>query len=210
MTAEPAADVRFNHAGLIPAIVQHAGDGRVLMLGYMNREALARTLESGRVWFYSRSRGELWLKGATSGHYLNLRALRVDCDRDALLVLADPEGPTCHTNEASCFFQSLSGEAAPPTPGEVAQELFEVILTRQREHPEGSYVAKLFTGGVDRIAKKVGEEATEVVIAAKNIDRDRSELVREMADLWFHCFVLLANAGLTPADIWQELGHRRR
>ncbi|MBI4494706.1 MAG: bifunctional phosphoribosyl-AMP cyclohydrolase/phosphoribosyl-ATP diphosphatase HisIE [Chloroflexi bacterium] len=207
MSEGASIEVRFDGAGLIPAVVQDARTGQVLLLGYMNREALEYTLTSGRVWFFSRSRDELWLKGGTSGNYLNVRAVRADCDRDTLLVLAEPEGPTCHTGERSCFFRPLQQQPAP-APAEMARELFDVVLSRQRERPEGSYVGKLFNGGMDRIAKKVGEEATEVVIAAKNADR--AELVREMADLWFHCYVLLAEAGLSPAEIWEELGRRRR
>ena len=198
----------FGRHELIPAIVQDATSGRVLMLGYMNREAFERTRREGQVWFWSRSRGRLWRKGETSGNVLEVRALRADCDGDTILVLADPAGPTCHTGATSCFFNSVQeSDGAPPAP-EIARELFEVIKQRLAERPEGSYVAKLASGGVDRMAKKVGEEATEVVIAAKN--RDPSELTREMADLWFHSYLLLAEAGLTPEDVWAELGRRRR
>lgn len=191
---------------LIPAIVQDAGTGRVLMLGYMNREAFERTLAEGEVWFWSRSRRRLWRKGETSGNVLRIRAVRTDCDGDAILVQADPAGPTCHTGAPSCFFTTLH-EGDAPVPG-AAEELFEVIRGRLAERPEGSYVATLAAGGVDRIAKKVGEEATEVVIAAMN--RDPAELTREMADLWFHTYVLLAQAGLKPEDVWAELARRRR
>jgi phosphoribosyl-ATP pyrophosphohydrolase/phosphoribosyl-AMP cyclohydrolase len=189
-------------------VVQDVGNGRVLMLGYMNREALERTLTSGHTWFYSRSRQELWEKGATSGHYLAVRGVRADCDGDALLVLAEPAGPTCHTGVPSCFFNQLPTVADAPPVFEAARELFELIQSRKEQRPEGSYVARLFDGGVDRIGKKIGEEATEVVIAAKNADRNA--LVWEVADLWFHTYVLLAEAGLTPQDIWHELAKRRR
>lgn len=178
------------------------------MLGYMNREALERTLSSGHAWFFSRSRGELWEKGATSGNYLNVRAVRLDCDGDAVLVLAEPAGPTCHTGEPSCFFHPIETRADSPAPVDTARELFEVILSRKRERPAGSYVARLFNEGVDRIARKVGEEATEVVIAAKNDDDEA--FVREMADLWFHTYVLLAERGLRPSHVWEELARRRR
>ena len=210
----------FGRHELVPAVVQDAGTHRVLMLGYMNRESYARTLAEGEVWFWSRSRGQLWRKGETSGNVLRVREIRLDCDADAILVLADPAGPTCHTGEPSCFFVApLAGDTAlsdqdggepgrAGTPVDTAAELFDVIQQRLAEQPEGSYVARLAAGGVDRIAKKVGEEATEVVIAAMN--GDRAELTRETADLWFHSYLLLARAGLTPDDVWAELARRRR
>jgi phosphoribosyl-ATP pyrophosphohydrolase/phosphoribosyl-AMP cyclohydrolase len=198
----------FDRVELIPAIVQDATSGQVLMLGYMNQEAYQRTLADGEVWFWSRSRGRLWRKGETSGHVLRLRALRVDCDGDTVLVQADPAGPTCHTNATSCFFTSVhEANDAPPSP-EIAAELFATILQRLAERPEGSYIAKLAERGVERMAQKVGEEATEVVIAG--VTRNREDLIAETADLWFHTFVLLAESGLTPDDIWAELAKRRR
>ncbi len=208
MSDSDAAAPAFDRYELIPAIVQDARSGRVLMLGYMNREAYERTLAEERVWFWSRSRGRLWMKGETSGHVLRARAVRTDCDGDAILVQADPAGPTCHTGAPSCFFGKVKTDQGPPPAPETARELFEVIRGRLAERPEGSYVAKLAAGGLDRMAKKVGEEATEVVIAAKN--RDREELIRETADLWFHTYVLLAEAGLTPEDVWAELANRRK
>jgi phosphoribosyl-ATP pyrophosphohydrolase/phosphoribosyl-AMP cyclohydrolase len=198
----------FDRHTLIPAIVQDARDRTVLMVGYMNREAFERTLADAEVWFWSRSRGRLWRKGESSGNVLRLRALRTDCDGDAILVLADPAGPTCHTGARSCFFNSVTESDGPPPAVDVAAELFDVIRQRLADRPEGSYIAKLAAGGVDRMAKKVGEEATEVVIAAKNADP--AELTRETADLWFHSFLLLAAAGLTPDDVWAELARRRR
>jgi phosphoribosyl-ATP pyrophosphohydrolase/phosphoribosyl-AMP cyclohydrolase len=218
--------LKYDANGLIPAVVQDAETRQVLMVGYMNRESVQRTVETGQAWFWSRSRGELWHKGATSGHYLNVRAIHVDCDGDTLLVEAAPAGPTCHTGAVSCFFNELEAEDgraaanAPAEPvatagvaagaqiGRAVEALFAVIQERQRLRPEGSYVAKLLDAGVDRIAKKIGEEATEVVIAAKNADQ--AEITWEVADLWFHSLVLLAASGLTPADIWQELDRRRR
>jgi phosphoribosyl-ATP pyrophosphohydrolase/phosphoribosyl-AMP cyclohydrolase len=217
--------LKFDANGLIPAIVQDANTRQVLMLGYMNAEALRRTVTSGQAWFWSRSRGALWHKGETSGNYLNVRAVRVDCDGDTLLVEAEPAGPTCHTGAVSCFFEALpedlegdlaetpaarNGEATAPAAldGRAVEALFAVIEERQRLRPEGSYVAKLLDAGVDRIAKKIGEEATEVVFAAKN--GDGGEITWEVADLWFHSLVLLAASGLRPADIWQELDRRRR
>jgi phosphoribosyl-ATP pyrophosphohydrolase/phosphoribosyl-AMP cyclohydrolase len=227
--------LRYDASGLLPVVVQDARTREVLMLAYMNAEALRRTVATGQAWFWSRSRGELWHKGATSGHYLYVRAIHADCDGDALLLEVEPAGPACHTGAVSCFFQDLAPEAtgtpdqpaAPAPPAEppagrqppppmapaapdsrVLETLFAVIQQRQRERPEGSYVVRLLDAGLDRIAKKIGEEATEVVIAAKN--GDGAALTWEIADLWFHCLVLLAAAGLTPAEVWRELARRRR
>jgi phosphoribosyl-ATP pyrophosphohydrolase/phosphoribosyl-AMP cyclohydrolase len=195
--------------GLLPAVVQHHRSGQVLMLGYVNREALHKALETRTAWFFSRSRQRLWQKGETSGHYLDLHGVRIDCDGDAIIYLCQPHGPTCHTGAPSCFFQPLDEEPLPETDGEAAAALWTTIQQRiQHGSPESSYVARLVAEGVDRIAKKVGEEATEVVIAAKNADR--AELAHEVADLWFHSLVLLAQQGMTPADVWAELRARRR
>jgi phosphoribosyl-ATP pyrophosphohydrolase/phosphoribosyl-AMP cyclohydrolase len=197
----------FDRHDLLPAIVQDATSGQVLMVGYMNREAYQRTLDESRVWFWSRSRGRFWMKGETSGNVLRLRSVRLDCDGDAILVQAVPDGPTCHTGAQSCFFTSAHESEPPPSP-EVAAELFATIKQRLADRPEGSYIAKLAERGVERIAQKVGEEATEVVIAG--VTRNRDALIAETADLWFHSLVLLAEAGLTPDDIWAELAQRRR
>jgi phosphoribosyl-ATP pyrophosphohydrolase/phosphoribosyl-AMP cyclohydrolase len=190
-------------------VVQHHRSGEVLMVGFANREAVGKTLATGHAWFFSRSRQRLWEKGETSGHYLDLKALRVDCDADALIYLCEPHGPTCHMGEPSCFYQGVDEVPRGETSGEAAAVLFETILERQaRADPSTSYVARLLSEGVDRVAQKVGEEATEVVIAAKNADR--AEVAREVADLWFHTFVLLAQQGMTPDDVWNELRSRRR
>jgi phosphoribosyl-AMP cyclohydrolase / phosphoribosyl-ATP pyrophosphohydrolase len=202
-------DLNFSMAGLLPAVVQDAGSGKVLMVGFANREAVTRTLETGHAWFFSRSRQRLWEKGESSGNYLDVKALRVDCDADALIYLCQPHGPTCHTGHSSCFFQAMDDVAVGETNGEAAAILFETILERQKQaDPESSYVARLLAQGVDRIGKKIGEEATEVVIAAKNADK--AELAHEVADLWFHTYVLLAQQGMTPEDVWDELRGRRR
>jgi phosphoribosyl-AMP cyclohydrolase / phosphoribosyl-ATP pyrophosphohydrolase len=200
--------VRFDDQGLIPAIVQHARSGEVLMLGYMNEAALRRTVESGLVTFWSRSRQSIWQKGETSGNLLRLVELRQDCDGDALLVLAEPAGPTCHTGEPSCFHRQLDGEMARdriPASG-MLTELSDLIARRATERPEGSYVVKLLDGGVDRIGKKIGEEAAEVIIAAKN--NSARELTWELADLLFHSMLLLAQQGVPIEAIWAELRRR--
>jgi phosphoribosyl-ATP pyrophosphohydrolase/phosphoribosyl-AMP cyclohydrolase len=198
---------RWDQHELIPAIVQDVNTRQVLMTAFMNRESYSLTLESGQAWFWSRSRQELWHKGATSGHFLNVRAVSLDCDSDAILLEVEPAGPACHTNATSCFSAVVQARPAGPTAAETAAELWDVVNQRLTQRPEGSYVARLAAGGIDRFAKKVGEEATEVVIAAKNHDND--ELTREMADLWFHCYLLLAQAGLPPEAIWTELARRR-
>jgi phosphoribosyl-AMP cyclohydrolase / phosphoribosyl-ATP pyrophosphohydrolase len=197
----------FDRQSLIPAIVQDAHSGQVLMLGYMNQESYERTLADGEVWFWSRSRSRLWKKGETSGNVLKLRSVRIDCDGDTILVQADPAGPTCHTNAVSCFFtETLAADGPPPTPQQAA-ELYATIKQRLADRPEGSYIARLAERGVERMAQKVGEEATEVVIAG--VTRNRESLIAETADLWFHTFVLLAESGVTPDDIWAALAERR-
>jgi phosphoribosyl-ATP pyrophosphohydrolase/phosphoribosyl-AMP cyclohydrolase len=198
----------FSANGLLPAVVQHHQSGQVLMVGFANREAVEKTLETGHAWFFSRSRQRLWEKGESSGHYLDVKGLRVDCDADALIYVCEPHGPTCHTNAPSCFFETLGDSPTGETSGESEAILMDTIHQRQQQaDPGSSYVARLLAEGVDRIAKKIGEEATEVVIAAKNADR--AELAHEVADLWFHTFVLLAQQGMQPSDIWAELRSRR-
>ena len=174
--------------GLLPAVVQHGGDGRVLMLGYMDRVALAHTLASGQVTFFSRSRQRLWTKGETSGHVLNLVSIHADCDADSLLVLADPVGPTCHRGTDSCF-----GDAAVPALAFLGQ-LDALIAVRERERPAGSYTTRLFQEGVRRIAQKVGEEGVETALAA--VVEDDEALRGEAADLLYHLIVLLRARGL--------------
>src|ERR1700730_17518103 len=196
-------------AGLLPAVVQDSASGKVLMVGFANREAVTRTLETRHAWYFSRSRQRLWEKGETSGNSLDIKRLRVDYGADALIYLCKPHGPTCHTGQPSCFFETIDEVPVGETDGEAAAVLFDTILERQKHaDPESSYVARLLSQGVDRIGKKIGEEATEVVIAAKNADR--AEVAHEIADLWFHTFILLAQQGMTPEDVWDELRGRRR
>lgn len=199
--------MQFDTNGLVPVIVQHARSGEVLMLGYMNEVALARTVESGLVTFWSRSRGTLWQKGETSGNVLRLVELRQDCDGDALLALAEPAGPTCHTGETSCFHRTLDGQPAERAPASVIlTDVVDIVARRNAERPEGSYTTKLLVGGVDRIGKKIGEEAAEVIIAAKNASP--SELAWELSDLLYHSLVLLEQQGVAPETVWHELRRR--
>ncbi|ABO68365.1 bifunctional phosphoribosyl-AMP cyclohydrolase/phosphoribosyl-ATP diphosphatase HisIE [Geobacillus thermodenitrificans] len=193
------ADIRFDEKGLVPAIVQDAQSKEVLMLAYMNKESLEKTLETGETWFYSRSRQELWHKGATSGNVQRVVDIRYDCDADTLLVLVEPAGPACHTGSYSCFSRSLNGEARTPTADRftILNELEQIIAQRDAERPEGAYTTYLFEKGVDKILKKVGEEAAEVIIAAKN--RSHDELKWEAADLLYHLLVLLREQKL-PLD----------
>lgn len=194
--------LRYDAQGLIPAIVQDFSGGQVLMLGYMNEESLRITLEDKRCCFYSRSRQSLWRKGETSGHWLHLVSVTADCDRDALLIRARPEGPTCHTGEASCFFNELlAGEPAFSLRG-----LFELIEGRRTEKKEGSYTTYLFEKGLDKILKKVGEEATEVIVAGKG--GDRTETIYEIADLCYHVLVLMAQMGIGVDEVRDELARR--
>ncbi|MDE3071170.1 MAG: bifunctional phosphoribosyl-AMP cyclohydrolase/phosphoribosyl-ATP diphosphatase HisIE [Pseudomonadota bacterium] len=181
--------------GLLPAIVQHWQSGEVLMLGYMNAEALAQTQASARVTFYSRSKRRLWTKGESSGHVLVLKSIRVDCDADTLLVQAAPHGPTCHTGSSSCFGESA--DVRPPL-GFLA-ELDALVAQRHAERPEGSYTTRLFDGGIRRIAQKVGEEGVETALAA--VAQDDAELLGEAADLIFHLTVALRARGLSLADV---------
>lgn len=200
--------MQFDSQGLIPAIVQHARSGEVLMLGYMNEEALRLTLDTKQVTFWSRSRQSLWRKGETSGNVLSLVDVRQDCDGDALLVLAEPAGPTCHTGAPSCFHRDLDGEARADRlpPSSILTQLSDLIAQRAAERPQGSYTVKLLDGGVDRIGKKIGEEAAEVIIAAKNAAP--AELRWELADLLYHSLVLLAQQGVPLEQIWDELRRR--
>ncbi len=207
--------LKFDRDGLIAAIVQDQQTRQVLMVAHMNEESLQRTVDSGDAWFWSRSRQALWHKGDTSGNFQHVTKLSVDCDADAILLEVNPDGPACHTGEVSCFFRSLEeaaaaepeGEHAPLT-GTVIDGLAGAIAQRHRDKPEGSYVSGLIEQGIDRIGKKVGEEATEVVIAAKNASHD--EIVWEVADLWFHSLVLLEACGVTVKDVYAELERRKK
>ncbi|MDR6555033.1 bifunctional phosphoribosyl-AMP cyclohydrolase/phosphoribosyl-ATP diphosphatase HisIE [Paenibacillus qinlingensis] len=206
--------IKYDAQGLVPAIVQDAVSKEVLMLAYMNSESLQRTIQTGDTWFWSRSRNELWNKGATSGHTQKVKALRYDCDADALLVLVEQVGPACHNGTYTCFTANIpvegSEETSAPTAGgdrfAILAELEAVIASRDAERPEGAYTTYLFEKGVDKILKKVGEETAEVIIAAKN--KDNEELRYEASDLIFHLMVLLRNNKLPLDDIMKELANR--
>jgi phosphoribosyl-ATP pyrophosphohydrolase/phosphoribosyl-AMP cyclohydrolase len=195
-------EIRFDERGLIPAIVQDAATREVLTLAYMNRESLARTLETKQTWFWSRSRNELWHKGETSGNTQEVVNLALDCDADAIVVLVKPAGPACHTGAVSCF------DTGAPSLGLLLDQLYELIQSRERERPAGSYTTYLFEEGLDKILKKVGEESAETIIAAKNDDDAR--LTAESADLLYHLIVLWIARGVSLADIAQELAQRRK
>lgn len=198
MLPEPLEKLAWDkQAGLLPAIVQDASTRRVLMLGYMNREALAQTLRSGRVTFYSRSKQRLWCKGENSGHHLLVTGIEADCDRDTLLVQARPQGPTCHLGSTSCF---------PSAPGDFLAELDTLLERRQRERPEGSYTTRLFDGGVRGVAQKVGEEGVETALAA--VAQDDEALLGEAADLVYHLLVLLRARGLSLTALESTLRQR--
>jgi len=200
--------IKFDQNGLVPAIVQDAASKEVLTLAYMNEESLKKTIETKETWFYSRSRQELWHKGATSGNTQKVVEMRYDCDQDAILVLVQPAGPACHTGAYTCFSETITKQES-----QVSEDRFQILNTlealiaqRESELPEGSYTTYLFTEGVDKILKKVGEEAGEVIIAAKN--RDHGELKWEVADLLFHLMVLLREQKLPLDDVLNVLEER--
>ncbi len=203
-------ELKFDEKGLIPAVVQDAATREVLMVAYMNAETLKLTLETKKATFFSRSRQEVWVKGATSGNYMNVKDIRVDCDGDCLLILAVPDGPACHTGNRSCFFRRidngmLSGDIER-TGLDVLLDEFATIMDRKRSPEDGSYTNYLLNKGEDKILKKVGEEAAEVVIAGKN--RDKNEIAYETSDLLYHLAVMLADNDMTWDDIFKEMANR--
>jgi phosphoribosyl-AMP cyclohydrolase / phosphoribosyl-ATP pyrophosphohydrolase len=202
-------NIRFDEKGLVPAIVQDADTKEVLTLAYMNQESLTKTLETGETWFYSRSRQELWHKGATSGNTQSVVSVKYDCDQDAVLVLVKPKGPACHTGAVSCFSEGVTErETTNLADYQILQSLEQLIIEREKERPEGAYTTYLFEKGVDKILKKVGEEASEVIIAAKN--RDTEELKWEAADLLYHLQVLLVEQGLPFKEVLSTLEERHK
>ena len=202
----------FDGQGLMPAVIQDWLDGTVLMVGYMNGDALMKTLQTRSVHFWSRSRQKLWEKGETSRHFLRVKDLFVDCDRDTILVKAEADGPTCHTGERTCFFARLDEQGLPDKIttqeawGGILEGVLRTICERMRHPQPGSYTSKLFEGGHDKILKKVAEEAGEVLLASKGGKRD--EIIYEIADLFFHTLMVLGYHGIALQEIYYELGTR--
>ncbi|QUW22857.1 bifunctional phosphoribosyl-AMP cyclohydrolase/phosphoribosyl-ATP diphosphatase HisIE [Sporosarcina sp. Marseille-Q4063] len=198
--------ISFDEKGLIPAVVQDSRTGKVLMLAYMNEEALTKTIETKETWFFSRSRQELWNKGATSGNRQIVKQLSFDCDSDAVLVQVEPLGPACHTGKKSCFYKtSFEVETSNR---EIVHEVIAEIKNRRANPIEESYTSYLFREGIDKVLKKVGEESSEVIIGAKN--EDKAELTSELADLLYHSLVLMEISDVSLSDIKNELLKRRR
>jgi len=200
-TTDILKKAQFNSDGLIPAVVQDVSTREVLMVAYMNQEALSLTLEKGETHFYSRSRKALWHKGATSGNFQKVRGMELDCDNDTVLVQVEPLGPACHTGAYSCF-------GVEPGFGGTIQQLYKLIERRKATRPEGSYTTRLFDQGIDKIVKKLGEEAVETVIAAKNDSSER--IVEETSDLLYHLLVTLVEKGVTLEEIQAELAKRHK
>ena len=206
-------ELKFDAAGLIPAVVQNIDTKEVLMVAYMNADTVKQTLETGRATFWSRSRQEVWVKGDTSGNYMYVKEMRVDCDADCLVLLVNPAGAACHTGERSCFFRVVrDGKLVKETTVPEINDIFEreqAVVIDRKAHPEdGSYTNYLFDKGEDKILKKVGEEAAEVVIAGKN--RDKAEISYEVSDLIYHLTVMLVDNDMTWDDIYKEMERRRQ
>jgi phosphoribosyl-AMP cyclohydrolase / phosphoribosyl-ATP pyrophosphohydrolase len=203
---------KFDEQGLIPAIIQDWLDGTVLMLGYMNQEAITRTVATKSVHFWSRSRKQLWEKGETSGHKLQVKELFIDCDHDSILVKAQPVGPTCHTGARACFFSRIDEqgrivqETTEDAGGGILEGVLRTIMDRRRNPQSGSYTTKLFESGHDKVLKKVAEEAGEVLLASKGGKQE--EIVYEVADLFFHTLMVLGYHDVSLHDVYQELGKR--
>jgi len=215
-----SVELKFDSNGLVPVVVQDYKSNEVLMLAYMNKEAYEKSLETNMVHYWSRSRNKLWLKGETSGHYQKIKSINVDCDNDALLIKVEQVEAACHTGHYSCFYRELKDGDAKETSevvfdaekvygdkAKILQEVYNVILDRRANPKEGSYTNYLFDKGIDKILKKVGEEAAEVIIAAKNKSKD--EIRYEIADLFYHLFVLMVERDVTLDDIYGEMQGRR-
>lgn len=235
---EILSQIKFNKEGLIPVIIQDEKTNRVLMLAYMNRESLEKTLEEGRTCFYSRSRRELWFKGSTSGNTQLVKKIVLDCDNDTILILVEQKGVACHTGNYSCFFKEIKGDKieemnVEPScllrkeqaekikssqresrgeqseiDSEIIYEIYQVIQDRKLNDKSNSYVCKLLANSEGLLPKKIGEEAAEVIIALK--DKDRGAIIYEVADLWFHTLVALGSSNISPQDIFKELKKRRK
>jgi phosphoribosyl-ATP pyrophosphohydrolase/phosphoribosyl-AMP cyclohydrolase len=200
-------EIKFDSSGLVPAVAQDAGTGEVLMLAYMNREAIEKTLETGRAHYYSRSRGELWLKGETSGNFQDVSSILYDCDADAILLKVTPLGPACHTGERTCFYRAIRGEAeGPPGGAVIISALYDIIRKRSEAPEDKSYVASLYAKGLTKILEKVREESGELIEAAET--KDNREVIHELADLWFHTMVLLGFKGVEMDEVFSEFRRR--
>ncbi|MBW4538090.1 MAG: bifunctional phosphoribosyl-AMP cyclohydrolase/phosphoribosyl-ATP diphosphatase HisIE [Myxacorys chilensis ATA2-1-KO14] len=203
----PVETIKYDDRGLVPAIVQDYLDGTVLMMAWMNQDSLQKTLETGETWFWSRSRQEFWHKGTTSGHTQKVKAIRYDCDSDALLVTVEQSGDiACHTGERSCFHQVNSGVTPPPA--DTLSQVFSIICDRRDTPSEGSYTRKLLDGGDNKILKKIGEEAAEVVMACK--DDDAEAIAGEVADLFYHTLVAIAYHRVDLSAVYRKLQERKR
>lgn len=205
-------ELKFNEQGLIPAVLQNKVTKEVLMVAYMNQEAFDKTLETGKATFYSRSRQKLWVKGETSGNFMYVDEIKLDCDNDTLLLLVNPKGPACHTGNRTCFYRAIDdGEVVECVDSEDLSDVMAVdeavIIDRKKNPEDGSYTNYLFDKGEDKILKKVGEEAAEVVIAGKN--RDKAEIAYEVSDLIYHLTVMLVDNDMTWNDIYREMKKRR-
>ncbi len=204
---ENFSEIKFDSNGLVPSVAQDTATLEVLMVAYMNRESLEKTLSTGKAHFYSRSRQSLWLKGETSGNFLEVRSVRYDCDGDTILLLVEPKGPACHTGERSCFFRSLKEDERPAPAGpQVIKALYEIIKERKNSPPDKSYVASLYAKGLPKILAKIEEESGELVEAAR--EKGKDSVLYEFCDLWFHTLVLLSNEGLEIEAVFRELGRR--
>ncbi|MCF3944592.1 bifunctional phosphoribosyl-AMP cyclohydrolase/phosphoribosyl-ATP diphosphatase HisIE [Oceanobacillus alkalisoli] len=203
MSVQPD-DLTYDDKGLLPAIIQDASNGKVLTLAYMNKESLEKTLETGETWFYSRSRETLWNKGETSGNKQIVKEIRYDCDKDALLVQVEPLGSACHTGEDTCFYQTMTETELPIF--EIIPQVIAKIKDRRSNPAPGAYTTYLFDKGIDKMLKKVGEESSEVIIAAKN--EDKQELTAEISDLLYHLLVVMEESGVALDDIKAELMER--
>ncbi len=213
MMEEIINSLKFDASGLIPAVVQNIETNEVLMVAYMNADTIRETVKTSRAAFWSRSRQEVWVKGGTSGNYMYVKEIRVDCDCDCLILLVNPAGPACHTGNRTCFFRKIEdGRLIDDKDGKIKSDIFAreqaVIIDRKSNPEEGSYTNYLFDKGEDKILKKVGEEAAEVVIAGKN--RDKDEISYEVADLIYHLTVMLVDNGMTWEDIYAEMEKRRK
>lgn len=204
-------EIKFDEKGLVPAVIQDADDDSVLMVAYMNRESLEKTLETGKTWFFSRSRNSLWNKGETSGHFQEVKEILVDCDMDTLLIKVSQTGAACHTGNRTCFYRKAENgelkEYEPTANAHILDEIYAVVQDRMENPKEDSYTNYLLDTGIDKILKKVGEECSETIIAAKN--DEPSEIALETSDLLYHLVVMLAERGMTMQDVYNELKHRR-